>query len=72
MRGAIALDPAARIEAAHVLAETFPLDRISVAGKIVSGFLPIQSEIDVRPLMDRCAWPVRASRSRLSRIARER
>ncbi|MCZ8313929.1 5-formyltetrahydrofolate cyclo-ligase [Phreatobacter sp.] len=48
-----ALDPAARIEAALVLAETFPLDLIPVAGKVVSGFLPIQSEIDVRPLMDR-------------------
>lgn len=47
------LDPAARIEAALVLAETFPLDLIPVAGRVVSGFLPIQSEIDVRPLMDR-------------------
>jgi len=48
-----ALDPAFRIEAAMTLAEAFPLDRIPVAGKVVSGFLPIQSEIDVRPLMDR-------------------
>ncbi len=48
-----ALDPAFRIETAMTLAEIFPLDRIGVAGKIVSGFLPIQSEIDVRPLMDR-------------------
>ncbi len=48
-----ALDPAARIEAALVLAETFPLDLIPVAGRVVSGFRPIQSEIDVRPLMDR-------------------
>ncbi|MGU9982083.1 5-formyltetrahydrofolate cyclo-ligase [Phreatobacter sp. HK31-P] len=48
-----ALDPAFRIEAALTLAETFPLDRIDVAGKVVSGFLPIRSEIDVRPLMDR-------------------
>jgi 5-formyltetrahydrofolate cyclo-ligase len=48
-----ALDPALRIEAALSIAEAFPLDRIPVAGKIVSGFLPIQSEIDMRPLMDR-------------------
>ncbi|MGQ3356502.1 MAG: 5-formyltetrahydrofolate cyclo-ligase [Phreatobacter sp.] len=48
-----ALDLALRIEAALALAETFPLDLIPVAGKVVSGFLPIQSEIDVRPLMDR-------------------
>lgn len=48
-----ALDPVFRIETAMTLAETFPLDRVDVAGKIVSGFLPIQSEIDVRPLMDR-------------------
>lgn len=48
-----ALDPAKRIEAALTLADTFPLDIIPVAGKVVSGFLPIQSEIDVRPLMDR-------------------
>jgi len=48
-----ALDPAFRIEAALTLAETFPLDVIPVTGKVVSGFLPIQSEIDVRPLMDR-------------------
>jgi 5-formyltetrahydrofolate cyclo-ligase len=48
-----ALDPASRIEAALTLADTFPLDTIPVAGKIVSGFLPIRSEIDVRPLMDR-------------------
>jgi 5-formyltetrahydrofolate cyclo-ligase len=48
-----ALDPAFRIEAAMTLAELFPLDRVDVAGKVVSGFLPIQSEIDVRPLMDR-------------------
>lgn len=48
-----ALDPSFRIEAALAIAEAFPLDRIPVAGKVVSGFLPIQSEIDVRPLMDR-------------------
>jgi 5-formyltetrahydrofolate cyclo-ligase len=48
-----ALDPAFRIEAALALAEAFPLDLLPVAGKIVSGFLPIQSEIDARPLMDR-------------------
>lgn len=48
-----ALDPAVRIEAALAIAEAFPLDRIPVAGRIVSGFLPIQSEIDTRPLMDR-------------------
>jgi 5-formyltetrahydrofolate cyclo-ligase len=48
-----ALDPAFRIEAALTIAEAFPIERIPVAGKIVSGFLPIQSEIDTRPLMDR-------------------
>jgi 5-formyltetrahydrofolate cyclo-ligase len=48
-----ALDPAFRIEAALAIADAFPLDLIPVAGKIVSGFLPIQSEIDTRPLMDR-------------------
>lgn len=48
-----ALQPAARIEAALAIADLFPLDRIPVAGRIVSGFLPIQSEIDARPLMDR-------------------
>jgi 5-formyltetrahydrofolate cyclo-ligase len=48
-----ALDPAFRIEAALSIAEAFPLDLIPVAGRIVSGFLPIQSEIDARPLMDR-------------------
>ena len=47
------LDPAARIEAALTIAELFPLERIPVAGRIVSGFLPILSEIDARPLMDR-------------------
>ncbi|WP_439573448.1 5-formyltetrahydrofolate cyclo-ligase [Phreatobacter sp.] len=47
------LGTAARIEAALALAEAFPLDVVAVAGRIVSGFLPIQSEIDVRPLMDR-------------------
>jgi 5-formyltetrahydrofolate cyclo-ligase len=48
-----ALDPAFRIETALAIAEAFPLDRIPVEGRIVSGFLPIFSEIDVRPLMDR-------------------
>jgi len=48
-----ALAPALRIEAALTLADTFPLDLVPVAGRVVSGFLPIQSEIDVRPLMDR-------------------
>lgn len=48
-----ALDPGFRIEAALAIADGFPLDRIPVAGRTVSGFLPIQSEIDVRPLMDR-------------------
>lgn len=47
------LDPAARIEAALALADAFPLDAVPVAGRIVSGFLPILSEIDARPLMDR-------------------
>lgn len=47
------LDPAARIEAALTIAELFPLERIPIAGRIVSGFLPILSEIDARPLMDR-------------------
>lgn len=48
-----ALGPEVRIEAALAIAELFPFDHVVVAGKIVSGFLPIQSEIDVRPLMDR-------------------
>lgn len=48
-----ALDPAFRIESALAVAEAFPLDRFDVAGRIVSGFLPIQSELDIRPLMDR-------------------
>lgn len=57
-----ALDPADRIDAALTLAETFPLDLVPVAGKVVSGFLPIQSEIDLRPLMDR----LRAAGARLA------
>lgn len=47
------LDPAFRIEAALAMAELFPLEAIPVAGWIVSGFLPILSEIDARPLMAR-------------------
>ena len=57
-----ALDPAFRIEAALAIAEAFPLERIPVAGRIVSGFLPIQSEIDARPLTDR----LRAAGARLA------
>jgi 5-formyltetrahydrofolate cyclo-ligase len=57
-----ALDPVFRIEAALAIADAFPLERVPVAGRIVSGFLPIQSEIDARPLMDR----LRASGARLA------
>lgn len=64
-----ALDPGFRIEAALTLADHFPFDTVAVAGKTVSGFLPILSEIDVRPLMDalaargaRLALPVFAAR----------
>lgn len=57
-----ALDPAFRIEAALTVAELFPLDLVPVAGKVVSGFLPIRSEIDARPLMDR----LRAAGARLA------
>ncbi|CEJ10392.1 putative 5-formyltetrahydrofolate cyclo-ligase [bacterium YEK0313] len=57
-----ALPIEARIEASLAVAALFPLDRIAIAGKIVSGFLPIQSEIDVRPLLDR----LRAAGARLA------
>lgn len=64
-----ALHPDFRIEASLKLAEHFPFDAVSVAGKTVSGFLPILSEIDVRPLMEalaargaRLALPVFAAR----------
>jgi 5-formyltetrahydrofolate cyclo-ligase len=46
-----ALDPQARIDAALVIAEA-GADAIDIApGDIVSGFLPIRSEMDTRPLM---------------------
>ncbi|MCP9229396.1 5-formyltetrahydrofolate cyclo-ligase [Mesorhizobium sp. M0045] len=46
-----ALDPFWRVEAALEMAET-ARDRITVEpGQIVSGFWPMRSEVDVRPLM---------------------
>ena len=46
-----ALDPFWRIEASLEMAETGK-QRISIeAGTIVSGFWPMRSEVDVRPLM---------------------
>ncbi|MEI8146998.1 MAG: 5-formyltetrahydrofolate cyclo-ligase [Alphaproteobacteria bacterium] len=57
-----ALDPAFRIEAALAIAEAYPLDRFPVRGRVVAGFLPIRSEIDPRPLMDR----LRAEGARLA------
>ena len=45
-----ALDPQFRIEAALTLAEA--ADRFDIApGTVVSGFFPIKSEMDLRPLM---------------------
>ena len=47
-----ALEPGFRIETALAVAEAFPFSLVDVRDRIVSAFLPIQSEIDARPLMD--------------------
>lgn len=46
-----ALDPSYRIEAALDMAETAALSLHFEPGTIVSGFWPIRSEVDVRPMM---------------------
>ncbi|GGD94476.1 5-formyltetrahydrofolate cyclo-ligase [Aureimonas endophytica] len=46
-----AMDGAARIEAGFAVAETVAADLAFEPGTVVSGFLPIRSEIDLRPLM---------------------
>jgi 5-formyltetrahydrofolate cyclo-ligase len=45
-----ALDPKWRAEASHFMADAAPLIDI-VPGMVVSGFWPMRSEVDVRPLM---------------------
>ena len=46
-----ALDPRTRIDAALTIAETGAAAIGAVPGDVVSGFLPIRSEMDTRPLM---------------------
>lgn len=47
-----ALDPQLRIEAALSIAETGPSYIDVETAQVVSGFLPIRSELDTRPLLD--------------------
>jgi len=46
-----ALDPITRIEASLAIAEQAGRALVVEAGTIISGFLPIRSEVDIRPLM---------------------
>jgi 5-formyltetrahydrofolate cyclo-ligase len=46
-----ALDPVFRIEASLRIAEVGPASLAIAPGTIVSGFLPIRSEVDLRPLL---------------------
>lgn len=50
-----ALDPVARVEMSLDLAERADPHIVIAPGAVVAGFLPIRSEVDLRPLLDRLA-----------------